>query len=340
MDEAARELWAVNKLAACVRGWVLRARGVQVMREFSLAAPLGMTFRGLLVDGVAAGSQAAELRVHRGLKLLTLGGKRPGSDAEAEKLILAAYDAYRDSGRPAVLRVLLSTGGFKDADPREDAAAIKITNFIRGVVALKTGLEYEVTFGEGSLGLVIQDLEVEEVMPDTQGAEQGVLPGSFLVSINNTRVSSDVEMAMAVKTTKRPFVMRFAKRKKILGPTRAGEVWKLSGGINGSKWKRKHLDLTSEGVLTAHSVKKSGYSEELCLGDCIVVEWRDEEFTRQHARKFRSGITLHFFVVQHADYDDGADQDEAVNIAKGSWVMCVEDGESYAAWMSALLAYV
>ena len=35
-----------------------------------------------------------------------------------------------------------------------------------------------------------------------------------------------------------------------------------------------------------------------------MVEWRDEEFTRQHARKFRSGITLHFFVVQHADYDD------------------------------------
>ena len=27
----------------------------------------------------------------------------------------------------------------ENADPREDAAAIKITNFIRGVVALKTG---------------------------------------------------------------------------------------------------------------------------------------------------------------------------------------------------------
>ena len=171
-----------------------------------------------------------------------------------------------------------------------------------------------------------------------------MLVGSHLISVDNAAVATDMDMALAVRMARRPFVIRFAKKRRIAGPSRAGRVWRLNGGIRGSKWKQKALHLSSEGVLTCSSVRNEQYMQELCLGDCVVVGWRDEAFTRKHSRNFGGdGAQCHFFVVQHEDYNNQYEIDEEAPDPKAvstrSWVLCVEDEEDYAAWMRALHSY-
>jgi hypothetical protein len=91
------------------------------------------------------------------------------------------------------------------------------------------GEEYEVTFGQGKLGLKMLCLTVLHVYSDSEGERHGCTPGSIVISINGKAPQSDKEYVELVETSPRPMNMRF-RRKKQKGGASGGGGGSISDG--------------------------------------------------------------------------------------------------------------
>ena len=158
-----------------------------------------------------------------------------------------------------------------------------------------------------------------------------VAVGSRLISINGKKVENDMEMSMVVKTSKRPLEIWFTKIKKPEATSRYGAVWKISGGMEGKKWKKKNLELNEANMLMARSQNKKDFHEDLPLDECLVEEIKEEdeaEWIEKHKKcKDFKGEAQFFFRVKKED---------CVDLAKDCFVFCLEDENEYKGWMQML----
>jgi hypothetical protein len=151
--------WAAGKLVAFFRGIVLRAQGIELQREFDYDKELGFEYEGLKITSIEEEGQAASMGLKEGLMIISIVGKRPGTDQECGMIERTARKVNeREKREGAKLRIVFSTGGTNDVDPEKEAAAIKLANFFRGIVARKKGLEYKREFADGPLGMEVRRL--------------------------------------------------------------------------------------------------------------------------------------------------------------------------------------
>jgi pyruvate/2-oxoglutarate dehydrogenase complex dihydrolipoamide acyltransferase (E2) component len=253
----------------------------------------------------------------------------------------------------------------------EDVAALRITHFVRGVAARKKGLEYSRSFGDGPLGMMVDNLMVSFVADEGQAAALKVAVGSRLLSINGRRMDNDMDMVSAVQTMARPLEMWFTLVKKPDATNRYGMAWQLDGGFEkaGKKWKAKFLELADDGTLSTRLKAKSKAREALQLAECCVEELKaegeHESFVAQHTvgQFGKSSGPLFFFRVYDAAKEvakAAAAEEEAREAreaaeagvktkkpkkkkkkpAKGAppeeLVLCLDDENEYKGWMAVL----
>ena len=179
--------------------------------------------------------------------------------------------------------------------------------------------------------LQVENLVVNGLLPGGQAETLGVAVDSRLLSINGKRVSNDMEMSMTVKTSKPPLKIWFTKVKKPDAVSRMGVVWKISGGMEGKKWKKKNLELNEAKILMARSQNKKDFHEDLPLEECLVEEITEEtdaEWVEKHkkTKDFKEEKQF-FFRVKKEDCADPA---------KDCFVFCLEDENEFKGWMQML----
>ena len=176
----------------------------------------------------------------------------------------------------------------------------------------------------------IEHLVVNGLVEGGQAETLTVAVGSRLLSINGKKVENDMEMSMLVKGSKRPLEIWFTKIKKPEATNRYGAVWKISGGMDGKKWKKKNLELNEANMLMARSQNKKDFHEDLPLDECLVEEIKEEEeaewLEKQKKCKDFKQEAQFFFRVKKEDGDP----------AKDCFVFCLEDENEYKGWMNML----
>ena len=95
--------------------------------------------------------------------------------------------------------------------PAHDAAACRITAAVRRRGAILRGDEFMVEFGDGPLGITMEDCLVGEVAG--QAEEAGVIEGCLLLRVAGVKVYDDLEAITVIKSVKRPLQMWFSKPK-------------------------------------------------------------------------------------------------------------------------------
>ena len=247
-----------------------------------------------------------------------------------------------------------------DEPSAEDRAAVRITHFVRGVAARKSGIEYRRSFGDGPLGMMVDKLVVSFVADEGQAHDLKVATGSRLVSINGRGMDSDLDMVTAVQTMKRPLEMVFRLKKKPDASTRYSMAWQLELGAAGGamqgpkaakKWKAKHLELSGSAedgepaVLSSRAKEKSKSRDELPLARCRVEELTAEggfgDFVEAHtAGQFKKTEgALFFFRVVDVEAEAEAEADPKKKKKKGaveSFVLCLDDANEFKSWLQLL----
>ena len=285
------------------------------------------------------------------------GGKEEQEEEEDEEAAAVVEEEEEEESAPEPVSA-------------DDAAALRITHFVRGVAARKKGLEYSRSFGDGPLGMMVDNLTVSFVADEGQAAALKVAVGSRLLSINGRRMDNDMDMVSAVQTIARPLEMWFTLVKKPDATNRYGMAWQLDGGFEkaGKKWKAKFLELVDDGTLSTRLKAKSKAREALQLAECCVEELKaegeHESFVAQHTvgQFKKSSGPLFFFRVYDAAKEvakaaaaeeDAREAREAVEAgakpktpkkkkkpARGAppeeLVLCLDDENEYKGWMAVL----
>eukprot|EP00936_MAST-01D_sp_MAST-1D-sp1_P002389 g2389.t1 len=167
----------------------------------------------------------------------------------------------------------------EEAEKARDAAAARLQALFHGMVARAKGIEYVREFGDGRLGLELDGVNVNRVVPGGQAAEQSVIAGSRIIAVNGTRVKDAMELAMAIRSTSRPLSIRFTRLG--LKRTKEGELHQLSGSLSSLKWKRTFAQVTERGELVLCAKRGAKPSTTINLSSCWVNE-TSKEFRARH----------------------------------------------------------
>jgi hypothetical protein len=180
--EISQEERAAKTITAFCKGVLARLSGLQYTRQFDSTKRFGMVIHWLKVEDVGEDSQAEMLRVIPGSEVVKCNGIRLKNDMELGMMIKMA------KGRPLTMTFIAP--GSRRGSAEENKAAVKISMFLRRVANRKKGIEYELEFKDGPLGLEVQKCIVDHVMPRSQGERLGVSVNSLIISINRCSSST------------------------------------------------------------------------------------------------------------------------------------------------------
>eukprot|EP00937_MAST-01D_sp_MAST-1D-sp2_P000635 g635.t1 len=208
-----------------------------------------------------------------------------------------------------------------------DTAAERLAAFFHGIVARAKGIEYEREFGEGRLGMELDGVIVNRVVPGAQAAEKDVLAGSRVLAIDGVRVHNALDVASALSGAQRPLRIRFTR----LGVKRTlvGELHRLHGPLASLKWRRALAEVTEEGELhlrPAHGAK-GGTSQVLNLSTCWVNE-TTEAFRARHTAPF----ALYSFQIVSTAARSGTEQQQQPQ-AREVMVLAADDKKTMVEWL-------
>jgi hypothetical protein len=159
-----------------------------------------MVLNGTTVVGVEVGSEAEAMGVAPYSEIIAVADQPVGGDRFRMNMLL------KNSARPMPVTFAAQDGKHK--------AAEVITRHVRRAVDAKQSMEYDVTFGEGNIGLEVEKLVVVSLRPDMQAAKMPagtIEPYSKVVRVDKLAPENDVQMAMMIEVLPRPLTVRFRK---------------------------------------------------------------------------------------------------------------------------------
>jgi hypothetical protein len=109
---------------------------------------------------------------------------------------------------------------------KQHFAARKIAKFFQSIVRRAQGTEYSCIFGEGPLGLSMEEIVVTGCEPGGQAEANGVTVGSRVWKINHMYIDSLLDLTLFLMPAKRPVEITFLKQHYI-PRTRSGELLKV-----------------------------------------------------------------------------------------------------------------